>query len=52
MEELGLDPAPVAESATGGEEPVTGIDAAADPEQVDVTPADVADQVGRDTHPD
>ena len=49
VEELGLDPAPVDEPAGGttdGDEPVTTIDAQADPEAVDVTPADVADQIG------
>ena len=50
VEELGLDPAPVEESATGthpDEEPLTSIDAEADPAAVDVTPADVADQIGK-----
>lgn len=53
-EELGLDPAPVekpqaekSEKATT--EPTTSIDAAADPSSVDVTPADVAEVVGKDT---
>ena len=49
VEELGLDPAPVDEPAGGttdGDEPLTTIDAQADPEAVDVTPADVADQIG------
>lgn len=44
VEELGLDPAPVGD---GGPQSVTGIDAAADREAVDVTPADVARTAGR-----
>lgn len=47
-EELGLDPSPVAKPKRPRkqpEKPVTGIDAAADPSDVDVTPADVADAV-------
>ncbi|NYJ03077.1 uncharacterized protein involved in copper resistance [Nocardioides thalensis] len=50
-EELGLDPAPVAkkkDAAKDATKPVTDIDAAADPSTVDVTPADVAKQVGND----
>lgn len=51
VDELGLDPAPVDRS--GEPKPVTGIDAAADPDHVDATPADVADIVGEtdDTPP-
>ena len=47
-EELGLDPSPVAKPKRPRkqpEKPVTRIDAEADPSEVDVTPADVADAV-------
>lgn len=47
-EELGLDPSPVAKPKRPRkqqEKPVTAIDAEADPSDVDVTPADVADAV-------
>lgn len=50
-EELGLDPSPVAtpkKPRKPAEKPVTGIDAAADPADVDVTPADVARTVQND----
>ncbi|HWJ67197.1 MAG TPA: hypothetical protein VNT31_10995 [Nocardioides sp.] len=50
-EELGLDPSPVAtprKPRKPAEKPVTGIDAAADPADVDVTPADVAKTVQQD----
>ena len=49
VEELDLDPAPVDEPVASSDapEPVTGIDAQADPDTVDVTPADVAEQVER-----
>ncbi|HYH35523.1 MAG TPA: hypothetical protein VD814_10265 [Nocardioides sp.] len=50
VEELGLDPAPVDEpepASPASDEPLTSIDAQADPETVDVTPADVADQIGK-----
>ena len=51
-EELGLDPAPVAEpqGATGQpdtDEPVTSIDAKADTEHVEATPADLAKAVAK-----
>lgn len=45
VEELGLDPAPVAERP--GDRPITAIDAAADPDAVDATPADVAARTRR-----
>ncbi len=47
-EELGLDPAPVTKPKrkTPAKKPVTGIDAAADPTHVDVTPADIAERTG------
>lgn len=48
-EELGLDPAPVEKpkpKKAATPEPVTSIDAEADPSDVDVTPADVAKAVG------
>lgn len=53
VEELDLDPAPVDEAATDSDAPapVTGIDAHADPDAVDVTPADIAQQVGRGPGP-
>ena len=47
-EELGLDPSPVAKPKRPRkqpEKPVTAIDAQADPSEVDVTPADVAEAV-------
>lgn len=47
-EELGLDPSPVAKPKRPRkqpEKPVTKIDAEADPSEVDVTPADVAEAV-------
>lgn len=47
-EELGLDPSPVAKPKRPRkqpEKPVTSIDAEADPSDIDVTPADVADAV-------
>lgn len=47
VEQLGLDPAPVPEP-----KPNTSIDAAADPDAVDVTPADVAKVVGKGDTPD
>jgi len=48
-EELGLDPAPVAKPRKEpAPPPVTGIDAQADPDHVDVTPADIADAVKKD----
>ena len=50
-EELGLDPAPVAKPrprTTPAPPPVTGIDAQADPDHVDATPADIADAVKKD----
>lgn len=49
--ELGLDPAPVAKPKRARKpatKPMTGIDAAADPSSVDVTPAEVAQAVGKD----
>lgn len=45
VEELGLDPAPV--DTPPAAEPITSIDAQADPEQVAVTPADVAERLSR-----
>ncbi|WP_408895753.1 hypothetical protein ACJ5H2_12640 [Nocardioides sp. R1-1] len=54
-EELGLDPAPVDEPRppkTPKPAPVTAIDAEADPSQVHVTPADVAEVVAKDEQPD
>lgn len=42
VKELGLDPAPAPDTQP---EPTTSIDAAADPDSVDATPADVADVV-------
>ena len=50
-EELGLDPAPVAKPRprkTPAPPPVTGIDAQADTDHVDATPADIADAVKKD----
>lgn len=50
-EELGLDPAPVAKPrprTTPAPPPVTGIDAQADPDHVEATPADIADAVKKD----
>ncbi|GAA3518262.1 hypothetical protein [Nocardioides daeguensis] len=50
-EELGLDPAPVSKPrprTTPAPPPVTDIDAQADPDHVDVTPADIADAVKKD----
>lgn len=50
VEELDLDPAPVEPDAGEPEPPdeaVTSIDAQADPGAVDVTPEDVAGQMGR-----
>jgi len=50
VEELDLDPAPVDPDAgepEPSEEAVTSIDAQADPDAVDVTPDDVAGQIGR-----
>lgn len=48
-EELGLDPAPVEKPKRTRRttKPTTKIDAAADPSEVDVTPADVAKAVGK-----
>lgn len=43
VEELGLDPAPV--DVPAEPQPITSIDAQADPESVDVTPADVAERL-------
>lgn len=43
VEELGLDPAPVDLPETP--QPITSIDAQADPESVEVTPADVAERL-------
>ena len=51
VEELDLDPAPVDEVVTGEPAPVTGIDAQADPDAVDVTPADLAEQLERGSGP-
>lgn len=48
-EELGLDPAPVTKPKPrkkAAPKPVTAIDAQADPIDVDVTPADIADRAG------
>ncbi len=48
-EELGLDPAPVTKPKPrkkAASKPVTAIDAQADPSDVDVTPADIADRAG------
>lgn len=49
-EQLGLDPAPVAKPKRAAKKPakkpVTKIDAAAEANDVDVTPADVADSMG------
>lgn len=48
-EELGLDPAPVAKPKPrkkAAPKPVTSIDAEADPSDVDVTPADIAERAG------
>ncbi len=48
-EELGLDPAPVTKPKPrkkAAPKPVTAIDAQADPSDVDVTPADIADRAG------
>jgi len=44
-EELGLDPAPVAERPQ--DRPLTSIDEAADPDAVDATPADIAGAVAK-----
>lgn len=44
-EQLGLDPAPVAERPQ--DRPLTSIDEAADPDAVDATPADIAGAVGK-----
>jgi hypothetical protein len=54
VEELDLDPAPVddATAEVADPAPVTTIDAQADPGTVDVTPADIADQVERGPGPD
>ena len=46
VEELGLDPAPVDDTADA-DEPITSIDAQADPEHVEATPADVAERLSR-----
>ena len=49
VEELDLDPAPVdpTEADTASPDgPVTGIDSQADPDAVDVTPDEVAEQMG------
>ncbi|KRF11369.1 hypothetical protein ASG90_16570 [Nocardioides sp. Soil797] len=52
-EKLGLDPAPVQKvkppRKKSPKKPATRIDAAADPSDVDATPADVAKAVGKDT---
>lgn len=45
-EELGLDAAPV--TRPKAPKPLTDIDAQADPDNVDVTPADIADAVKKD----
>lgn len=48
VEELDLDPAPVGQTRAGSEdadEPLTSIDAQADPADVDATPADVAERI-------
>ena len=48
-EELGLDPSPVAKPKPrkkAAPKPVTKIDAEADPSDVDVTPADIAERAG------
>ncbi len=45
VEELGLDPAPV--DTPAAPTPITSIDAQADPDQVDATPADVAERIAR-----
>ncbi len=45
VEELGLDPAPVDTPASA--RPITSIDAQADPEHVEATPADVAERISR-----
>ncbi len=54
-EELGLDPSPVAKAKRPrqqAEKPVTSIDAEADPTEVEVTPADVAEALShRATQP-
>lgn len=52
-EEAGIDPAPVAKpkakrTKKAASKPITGIDAAADPSSVTVTPADVAEVVSAD----
>lgn len=50
VEELGLDPAPVADpppASPARTTPLTSIDAAADPSDVEVTPADIARVVER-----
>lgn len=44
-EELGLDPAPVADRPQ--DRPLTSIDEAADPDAVDATPADIAGSVAK-----
>ena len=48
VEALDLDPAPVDETpaeSSDADEPVTSIDAQADPDDVDATPADVAERI-------
>ena len=45
VEELGLDPAPV--DTSHAPKPITSIDAQADPEHVEATPADVAARLAR-----
>ena len=49
VEELGLDPAPV--DTSHAPQPLTSIDAQADPEGVEVTPADVAERLSRPEGP-
>lgn len=53
VEELDLDPAPADEPTptVPGQEPVTTIDAAADPDHVEATPADVAEAVSKNESP-
>lgn len=55
-EELGLDPAPVEKKKPSRAKPAkkaaTGIDAEADPDHVDATPADVAKAVAKDVPAD
>lgn len=51
VEALGLDPAPATEPPArkaAAPEPVTRIDAEADPDHVDATPADIAEAVKKD----